>query len=432
MIPDDPRAIRLIRGGRVIDPANGIDAIQDIWLNNGLVSDEPGNPDSLQDHEVIDASDCWVTPGLVDLAARFREPGQEQKADIRSESKAALSGGITTVCIPPDTIPVIDTPAVVDLIQHCANRISSPGIKTLGAMSVNLEGVQLSEIGALKNAGCIGISNAMNPIRNSQFMRNIMDYALSHQIKVYLTPLDPDLAEDGCAHEGKCSTRMGLPGIPAVAETTALARDLALVEATGVQAHFCRISCARSVEMIAQAQKQGLNVTADVAAHQLFLTENDIYGFDSFCHVRPPLRTLTDRDAIRQAIRDNVVSAICSDHQPHEADAKLAPFGDTEPGISALETLLPLVMKLFHEGLLSESQVIAAITQQPADILGINSGRLSSGMPADITIIDPHRHWQLQAKTMISRGKNTPFADWEFHGKVVHTIVAGKLVYSVT
>ncbi|TNF93469.1 MAG: dihydroorotase [Gammaproteobacteria bacterium] len=422
--------MRLIRGGRVIDPANNVDALQDIWINDGLISAETDDPGSLSPDEIIDASNCWVVPGLVDLAARFREPGQEHKANIQSESMAALAGGITTVCIPPDTIPVMDTPAVVDLIQQCAHETTTPRIETLGAMSVNLQGQQLSEIGALKNAGCIGISNAMRSIRNSQFMRNIMDYAVSHQLKVYLTPLDEDLAGDGCVHEGKCSTRMGLPGIPAVAETTALARDLALVEATGVEAHFCRISCARSVEMIVQAQKEGLKVTADVAAHQLFMTENDIFGFDSLCHVRPPFRTMRDRDALRQAIQDNIVTAICSDHQPHEADAKLAPFGDTEPGISALETLLPLVLKLVHEGFLNESQAIAAITNQPAEILGVNSGKLTSGMPADITIIDPNLHWWLETENINSRGKNTPFEGWEFQGKVRHTLISGTMIYT--
>jgi len=423
--------IRLIRNGRVIDPGNNEDTRRDIWIDeDGRISNDSRDSSQLAPEQIIDASDCWVMPGLVDLAARFREPGEEQKGNICSESAAALASGITTVCLPPDTIPVIDTPAVVELIQQRTKRCNSPHIYALGAMSVGLDSVQLSELGALKEAGCVGISNANHPISDSQFMRNIMDYAVSYNLKVFLTPVDQYLSEHGCAHEGQVATRMGLPGIPVAAETAIVARDLALIEATGVSAHFCRLSSARSVEMITNAQRQGLQVSADVSAHQLFLTENDIVNFNSNTHVLPPLRTERDRDALRQAVADGTVSAICSDHQPHEADAKLAPFAETEAGMSTLETWLPLCMKLIHEQRMDPVTILRSVTQGPANILGITAGNLAAGNAADIAILDPQAEWTLDSSNMLSHGKNTAFSHWPFKGIVKYTLMNGEQKYS--
>ncbi|MCW8964017.1 MAG: dihydroorotase [Gammaproteobacteria bacterium] len=423
--------IRLIKNGRVIDPANNEDSHRDIWIDeDGRISNGSHDSNQLSPEQIIDASDCWVIPGLVDLAARFREPGEEQKGSICSESAAALASGITTVCLPPDTIPVIDTPAVVELIQQRTKRCNSPHIYALGAMSVGLDSVQLSELGALKEAGCVGISNANHPISDSQFMRNIMDYAVSYNLKVFLTPVDQYLSKHGCAHEGQVATRMGLPGIPVAAETAIVARDLALIEATGVSAHFCRLSSARSVEMIANAQQRGLQISADVSAHQLFLTENDIVNFNSNAHVLPPLRTERDRDALRQAVADGIISAICSDHQPHEADAKLAPFAETEAGMSTLETLLPLCMKFIHEQGMDPATILRSVTQGPADILGIQSGNLATGKAADITILDPQTEWTLDSSNMLSHGKNTAFGGWPFKGIVKNTLINGEQKYS--
>jgi dihydroorotase len=423
--------IRLIKNGRVLDPANNVDSSHDLHIDeNGFISGNDHNDNQLSPDQVIDAAGCWVIPGLVDLAARFREPGEEHKGDIRSESAAALASGVTSICLPPDTKPVIDTPAVVELIQQRTKRCDSPHIYTLGAMSVDLNSTQLSELGALKSAGCVGISNASHPISDSQFMRNIMDYAASFNLKVFLTPADQFLGEQGCVHEGKVATRMGLPGIPVAAETAIVARDLTLIEATGIEAHFCRLSSARSIEIIANAQQRGLPVTADVSAHQLFLTENDIIDFNSCAHVLPPLRTERDRDALRQAVVDGVVNAICSDHQPHEADAKLAPFAETAPGMSTLESWLPLCLKLVHEQLLDPVTVIRAITVNPANILGIPTGNLGEGNVADITIIDPESEWTFDISKMLSRGKNSAFNHWPFSGEVKHTLVSGKRLYS--
>lgn len=423
--------IRLIKNGRVIDPSSNEDKVRDINIDEkGLLSTDKIDASKISDEQIIDASGSWVIPGLVDLAARFREPGEEHKASICSESAAALASGITSVCLPPDTKPVIDTPAVIELIQQRAKRCSGPHIYTLAAMTVGLGSSQLSELGALKEAGCVGISNGIQPVTDSQFMRNIMDYAVSFDLKVFLSPVDQYLGKNGCAHEGRVATRMGLPGIPVAAEIATVARDLTLIETTGIQAHFCRISSARSAEMIANAQRQGLKVTADVSAHQLFLTENDIINFNSNAHVIPPLRTERDRDALRQAVSDGVISAICSDHQPHEADAKLAPFAETEPGMSTLETWLPLCLKLIQEKHLDPLTAIRSITRNPANILGIQAGSLSAGNMADVTIIDPETEWTFDTSCMLSHGKNTSFNNWHFRGKVSHTIINGRLRYS--
>ena len=424
--------IRLIKNGRAIDPASSTDQVRDLWIDeDGNISDQPTvTAEQLNKDQIIDASGHWVMPGLVDLAVRFREPGEEHKGTIRSESAASLAGGITSVCLEPDTLPVIDTPAVMELIQQRAQYCPSPRISLLGAMTSDLQSKQLSEMGALRDAGCAAISNAGRPIADNQLMRNILDYAVSYNLRAFISPVDMQLTKGGCAHEGKVATRMGLPGIPDAAETAVVARDLTLIEATGIRAHFCRISSARSVDMIAQAQQRGLAVTADVAAHQLFLTENDIMDFNSNAHVCPPLRTERDREALRQAVASGVISSICSDHQPHEADAKLAPFAETEPGISTLETLLPLCMKLVQENVLDLTTVLRCLTCNPAEILGVSSGSLAAGSVADVIIYDPDTEWVLDREKLLSRGKNTPFQNWPFKGSVRYTLLKGQPVYS--
>ncbi len=423
------QCIRLIKNGRVIDPANEIDSIQDIWIDKaGNLTDASDVASKVNDNEIIDAEGQYVIPGVIDLCARFREPGHEHKADIRHESIAALRSGITQVCLQADTLPVIDTPAVVDLIQQKAQSVTAPTIHILGAMTIELKGTQLSEFAALKKAGCVGVSNADRAIADNLMMRNIMEYAASHDLKVFLGTQDPHLSTGGCAHEGQVSSRMGLNGIPAASEVISISRDLALVETTGVSAHFGRLSTAAAVKLIAQAQQQGLDVTADVSAHQLYLTENDLVGFNAQTHVIPPLRTMRDKEALRQAVADGVIGVICSDHQPHERDAKLAPFAETEPGISALETFVPLTLKLVQDKILTLDQAITAITQQPANILGIAGGSLSTGTAADITIIDPEASWTFNTADMLSRGNNSPFDNWQFHGKVTHTLLQGQQV----
>ncbi|MHB8472940.1 MAG: dihydroorotase [Gammaproteobacteria bacterium] len=418
-----------IKNGRVIDPANGVDQVKDLFIADGRILAVGTAPVDFRSERVIDATGWVVAPGLIDLCARLREPGLEHKANIASETRAAAASGITTLCLPPDTDPVIDTPAVVELIHQRAGQSGQARLFTLGALTRGLAGEQISEMAALKAAGCVGISNARQPVQNGLILRRAMEYAMTHDLTVFLHPDDSALSNNGCVHEGAMSTRLGLPGIPQAAETAAVARDLALIEQVGVRAHFCRLSTARAVQMVGRAQYDGLPVSADVGAHHLFLTEMDIMGFNSQCHVLPPLRTQRDRDGLREGVARGVLTAVCSDHQPHERDAKLAPFIDTEPGISSLETLLPLMLRLVDEGVLSLSQALARLTHGPAQTLGIESGTLAVGASADLCLFDPARVWRVDPHQFLSRGHNTPFAGWELQGRVMMTVLEGRVVF---
>ncbi|HLA74837.1 MAG TPA: dihydroorotase [Gammaproteobacteria bacterium] len=420
-----------IRAGRVIDPANGVDRVQDLHIAEGRIFALGAAPDGFSADQIISAEARIVCPGLVDLCARLREPGAEHKATIASETAAAASAGITSLCCPPDTHPVIDTPAVAELIHQRAEHAGQARVYTLGALTKGLAGTHLSEMISLKEAGCVGLSNGLQPISNTQVMRRAMEYAATHGLTVFLHAEDAWLRNRGCAHEGAVSTRLGLPGIPESAETAAVARDLILIEQTGVRAHFAHLSSARAAQMVGRAQHDGLPVSADVSAHHLHLTEMDVSDFNSDCHVIPPLRTMRDRDGLRKGLAAGVISAVCSDHQPHDADAKLSPFMTTAPGISALETLLPLTLHLVNEGVLSLSEALARLTHLPAQILGIDAGSLAVGKIADICIFDPDHYWTFDKTHMQSRGKNSPFTGWEFKGRVTHTLLGGRLVYAL-
>ncbi|OGI69629.1 MAG: dihydroorotase, partial [Candidatus Muproteobacteria bacterium RBG_16_60_9] len=392
-----------IRGGVLVDPANRVNAKRDLYIDTeGFVVAVGRAPRGFKARRTIDATNKIVCPGLIDLRARLREPGLEHKATLESELRAAVAGGITTLCCPPDTMPVIDTPAMAQMIQSRAWHFGYAFIHPFGALTRDLKGQQLADMEALDDAGCVAFTNAMAPVTNTLVMRRAMEYAASFDLSVFLHSEDPWLKADGCCHEGEISARLGLPGIPEAAETVAVARDLALIDQTRVRAHFCGLSSARAVQMVAEAQRRGLPVSADVTAHHLHLTEHDIGYFDTQCHVQPPLRSRRDRDALRRAVKQGVITAICSDHQPHEPDAKLAPFSDAEPGISGLETLLPLTLKLVNEKLIPLPQAIALLTQSPADILGLESGRIGVGATADICIFDPKALWTLTAASMTS------------------------------
>jgi dihydroorotase len=421
----------LISGGRVVDPANGLDGQADLYLADGRVAAVGARPDGFRPERVIDATGRVVCPGFIDLAARVREPGQEHKATLASESRAAAAAGITTLCCPPDTDPVIDTPAVVNLIREKAHAAGQVRVLPVGALTRGLDGQDLSAMSALKRAGCRAVSNAHAPLASTLVLRRAMEYAASHDLLVIVRPEDPALADGGCAHEGPVGTRLGLRGIPDAAETVAVAQVLALTEHTGARVHFAQLSCARAARMVAKSRERGAPVSADVAAHQLHLTEAALEGFDAHCHLRPPLRTRADREALRGAVRDGTIAAICSDHQPHEPDAKLDAFPATEPGMAALETLLPLTLDLVGQGVLSLSRAIAALTQGPATILGLDLGTLRSGAPADVCIFDPEARWTLDEHTWLSRGRNTPFWGRSLKGRVTHTLLGGRVVFEL-
>ena len=420
-----------IRGGRLIDPSRLVDDVLDLFIDNGVIVGVGGPPEGFEPCLEIDASGQIVCPGLVDLSVRLREPGLEYKATIASESMAAAAGGITTVCVPPDTQPVIDTPAVVRLIQQKAALTERLRVVPIGALTRGLNGHDLSEMSALRQVGCCAVSNASAPMANPLVLRRAMEYAASHDLLVIIRPEDEHLAEQGCVHEGSVSARMGLRGIPYAAETVAVAQVLALIEHTGARVHFAQLSCARAMRSIARAREKGLPVSADVAVHQLHLTDEAVAGFDSSYHLRPPLRSLSDLEGLREGIRSGFISAICSDHQPHEPDAKLDAFPATEPGMASLQTLLPLTLRLVEEGLLTHMEAIAALTDTPASLLGLEAGTLSPGASADVCVFDPARCWTVNEATWLSAGQNTPYWWHELKGQVTHTLLGGKIVHAI-
>ena len=421
-----------ITGGQLFDAASGLEnAVGDLFLADGRIVAIGQPPSGFHPELVLDATGKIVCPGLIDLSARLREPGQEHKATIASETRAAARGGITTLCIPPDTDPIIDTPAVAELIHQRATHAGLARVEVLGALTERLQGERLAEMGILGEAGCVGVSNGIRPIGNSEVMRRALEYATTFGLTVFLHAEDPWLAREGLVNEGSVSTRLGLPGIPETAETVIVSRDLLLVEQTGARAHFCRLSTARAVDMVRDAQQRGLPVSADVTAHHLTLTEDDTSDFNSQCHVRPPLRTGSDRSRIWEGLADATLAAVCSDHQPHERDARLNPFSATEPGIAGLDTLLPLTLRLVDTGVLTLSQAIARLTNGPASILGLERGRLSVGSIADVCIFDPQISWTMEDSELVSRGHNTPFLGWRFKGRVTHTLLGGSVVFAM-
>ncbi|QXP91564.1 dihydroorotase [Methylococcus capsulatus] len=419
----------LIEGGRIVDPASGFDGTGVVCVADGVIVGVGSRPDGFEADHRIDAGGRIVCPGFIDLCARLREPGQEHKGTIVSEGAAAVAGGITTLCCPPDTTPVIDTPAVVKLVTERAEQAGKARVLPIGALTRSLNGKDLSEMHALKRAGCLALSNADRPLANLLVLRRALEYAASFGLVVVFRPEEPWLCSQGCVHEGAVSSRLGLPGIPETAETVAVAQALPLIEQTGVRAHFGQLSSGRAVEMVAEARARGVHVSADVAVHHLHLTESSVDGFDALCHSRPPFRTTADRDALLAAVADGRISAVCSDHQPHEPDAKLDVFPETEPGLSSLQTLLPLMYALVAEGRLPLSAAIARLTVGPAAILGLESGRLAPGAPADVCVFDPAAVWVPAEGGWVSAGRNTPFWERALTGRVTATLVGGRLVY---
>ena len=419
----------LIKNGRIIDPANALDDIGSLCIADGKILQIMQPPTDFTPDQIIDAKGQIVCPGFVDLSVRLREPGHTQKGSIKSETQAALSAGVTSLCLPPDTKPCIDSPAVVEYIKDKAEAADYSQLYSIGALTQRLDGTELSSMFALKQAGCIAVSNACAPLGNLLILRRAMEYASSHNLLLLYRANEAALSGKGCAHEGEIASRYGLPGIPVAAESIALAQCLELAQLTGCRLHISQISCKQSVIKIQQAKKYGLNVTADVAIHQLHLTETNILPFDSNYHVIPPFRSEEDCHYLRDGIANGTIDAICSDHQPHDLDAKLGAFPETEPGIAALETLLPLALDLAQQHRIKLSQTLASLTQNPAAILGLNAGALTPGFNADVCIFDPELHWEVNPQTWLSAGHNTPYWQQTLIGKVTHTLQGGRLLY---
>jgi dihydroorotase len=421
----------VIKNGRIIDPANDLDTIGDLYIVDGKLAAVLTAPEGFQADIVIDATDKIVCPGFIDLSVRLRDMGHSRKASFKSETRAAARAGITSVCLQPDTRPAIDAASIAEYIKDLAEKAAYPQVYPIAALTQRLEGTELSSMLALKQAGCIAVSNANEPVKNLLILRRAMEYAASHDLLFICRPNEFSLSNNGCAHEGAVASRYGLPSIPDAAETVALEECLELAELTRCRVHFGQLSCRRSVIKVHQAKKYGLNVSADVAIHQLHLTEDDIIPFDSAYHVLPPFRTEADKKYLCQGLANGTINCISSDHQPHDLDAKLGAFPETEAGISSLETLLPLMLRLVEQREISLSQGIAALTEQPAQILRLASGALTVGFSADVCIFDPELEWQINSETWHSRGLNTPFWGQTLKGRVTHTLQAGNLIFNL-
>lgn len=417
----------VIRNGRVIDPRNVLDQVTDVYVADGLIAAIGVSPLGFKPDVDIDASGMLVIPGAVDICARVREPGQSQKGTIHSETRAAAAGGITHLCCPPDTKPVIDTRAVAALIQERAHQSGYAHVLPIGALTRGLQGQQLAEMHALREAGCVGVSQLRQPVKDAQTLLRCLEYASTFDLTVFFQSEESSLSPKGGIHAGPTATRLGLPAIPDTAETIALSRDLLLVQQAGVRAHFGQISCRRSVELIAAAQRESLPVTADVAVHQLFLTDEMIDGFHGQYHTRPPLRSEQDRQGLIDGVKAGVISVLCSDHQPHEAAAKSEPFPSTEPGISAFSTFLPLSYQLVVMGILTESEWVQRIAMNPALLVGLDAGHLELGSNANLCVFDPARRWKLTEERMLSTGKNSPFLGQTLQGQVQLTLKDGAI-----
>ncbi|MDP3088207.1 MAG: dihydroorotase [Methylotenera sp.] len=418
-----------IKNGHVIDPINKIDSLQDVFIAAGKIVAIGKAPDGFVANQTINASGLIVCPGLVDLSARLREPGDEYKATLISELQAAVAGGVTSLACPPDTDPVLDEPGLVEMLKHRAKQLNLAHVYPLGALTRQLEGKVLSEMGELREAGCVGFSQANIAITDTQVLWRAMEYAATFGFTLFLHAEEPFLAKDGVAHDGEVASRLGLKGIPSAAEALALASMLRIAKETGTRIHISRLSTAEGVGMIREAKKQGVNISCDVSANHLHLTEHDIGFFDANCHLKPPLRTQRDKNALSAGLKDGTIDAICSDHTPVDDDAKLAPFAEAEVGATGLELLLALTLKWAHQEKVSLLDALSLISPASAKILGISAGSLSLNSDADLCIFAANEYWNIVPNALKSQGKNTPFNGLEVAGKVKFTLVHGQVVY---
>lgn len=416
----------LISQGTVVCPANHIEKVADLAIENGCIKHLGEIPASFTPDYTIVANNKLVIPGIVDLCNRphLKHP---QGNTMQHEAHVALKCGFTTLCIPPDVDPVIDHPNSVIRITSEDNH-PAPNVYSIASLTQGGKGQKMADYSLLKEAGCIALSQAQSPIRDKSFLKSCYEYAQSLGMPVIIQPREYDIAPNGCAHDGVVATRLGLPSIPSIAETIAVQTHLAFVEVLGLRAHFTSLSSMHSVELIANAKAKGLPVTADVSMHALILTEMDLLEYDGNCHLYPPLRSQTDQLALLQAVESGTIDAICSDHRPLDSMAKLAPFSETVPGLSAIDSFLSLGLYLVEKQKLSLSRLVSAMTAKPAQIFNLPQGHLTIGNKADVCVIDPHEYWTLTRDKMLSKGKNSPFVDWQLPGKIEHTIVNGILV----
>jgi dihydroorotase len=425
----------LIQNGRVIDPANGVDQTADVAIAAGRIVAVGQVPADFTPNRTIDANGAIVAPGLVDLAARLREPGQEHAGMLESEMAAAVAGGVTSLVCSPDTEPVLDEPGLVEMLRHRAEKLHLARVLPLGALTLGLRGEVLTEMGQLTAAGCVGFSQAEVPIPSTQVLQRALQYASTFGYTVWLRPQELHLGK-GVAASGPLATRMGLSSVSVAAETIALHTIFELVRSTRARVHLCRISSAQGVELVRQAKTEDLPVTADVSINSLHLTDADMGYFDSRARLLPVLRQQRDRDALRAGLADGTLDALVSDHTPVDADAKALPFAEAEPGATGMELLWSLALKWGQDAGLPLAQVISRITADPARVLGTalgslqgSAGQLAVGGLADVCVLSDQGHWHVTEASLRSQGKSTPFSGYELPGRVLATVVGGYVAF---
>ena len=418
-----------IANGRIVDPGNGVDREASLFIADGKIAGLGAAPAGFRADRVIDARGLIVAPGLIDLCARLREPGLEYKATLESEMAAAIAGGVTSLACPPDTDPPLDEPGLVQMLKHRARSLNLAHVYPIGALTVGLAGTTLTEMGELAEAGCVAFSQADIALVDTDLLWRAMQYASTFGYRLWLRPVDPHIGRTGVAHDGEVATRLGLAGIPATAETIALATILTLARDTDVRVHLCRLSCAESVELVRAAKRDGLAVTCDVAVHHLHFCDVDIGWFDSNARLVPPLRAHRDRAALRAGLADGTIDVVCSDHAPVDDDGKQVPFGEAEPGATGLELLLPLTLKWADEHGVPLATALAKITSEPAKVIAGVAPGLTEGSAADVCVFDPKAWWKVERAALRSQGKNTLFMGLEVPGRVRCTLVGGAVVH---
>lgn len=422
----------LIKNGRVIDPSQGIDAIQDLLIVDGLIQGNGTIDPHLEVNDIIEANGMIVCPGLIDCHVAFREPGTEEDETIASGASAALAGGFTTVATLPDTFPVVDSRASAEFVVRQSDRAAKCRVVPLGAVTKGHAGEELAEIGQLIDGGAVGFSDGKRPISNPEIMRRALQYTSMWDRAILNHAQVPELVHGGIMHEGFQSTVLGARGMPAAAEEIMVRRDIALAETTGGRVHLMSISSRRSVEEIRQAISRNIRVSADVSPHHLLLTDECLADYDTNYKVDPPIRTEEHRQALIEGLQDNTLSCISSDHQPLSEEKKSLELDHAPFGVAGLETVVPLCVKaLITPGYLGWSNLISKLTTGPAELLGLDAGTLRTGVRADVTIIDPDESWSIDTSRFQSKSHNNPFDGLVVQGRVKHTIVAGEILYSL-
>jgi dihydroorotase len=419
----------LFQNVRLLDPASGLDQPGHLLVEDGRIAAMGDLLEVPEDVQLIEGEGACLGPGLVDMRVQFGEPGAEHKERLASGIRAAAAGGVTSVAVLPNTRPVIDDPAMLEFVARRARQLKSVKVYPYAALTKGLEGRELAELALLKEAGAVAFTDADRALADARVMLRALAYATAQDLLVVQHPEEPRLAEGGVMNDGAIATRLGLKGIPPMAEVMMIERDLRLVEATGARYHVAHISTAAAVEAVRRAKAKGLRVTCETTPHHLALNELEVEGYRTFAKVSPPLRAEADRLAVVEGLTDGTIDVIASDHCPQDQDSKRLPFAQAEFGVVGVETMLPVAMRLVHEGQLTLLQLLAKLTLNPARLLKLEAGRLAPGAPADLTLFDPDRPWKITEEGLTSLAKNTAFEGRLVQGRVLLTMVDGRIVH---